>query len=159
PTETNVITWFRVPPLADDASEPIPIGWTCANTDLFVVDDEGRRVTEPGQKGELYARGVTVAQGYWGDPEKTGRSFIRNPFRPPFPARVCGTGAPVTFDDAGCYRLAGRRDRMIKSRGYRIELDEIEVRLYAHPGVKEAAVVAVPDELIGSRIRAFVACA
>jgi amino acid adenylation domain-containing protein len=159
PTETNVITWFRVPALPDDASEPIPVGWTCANTDLFVVDEDGRRVSEPGRKGELYARGVTVAQGYWGDPEKTGRSFVQNPFQEHFPDRVYRTGDIVTFDDAGCYRLVGRRDRMIKSRGYRIELDEIEVRLYAHPGVKEAAVVAVPDELIGSRIRAFVACA
>src|SRR5262249_55771976 len=110
-------------------------------------------------KGELYARGVTVAQGYWGDPEQTGRSFVQNPFQPHFADRVYRTGDIVTFDDAGCYRLAGRRDRMIKSRGYRIELDEIEVRLYAHPGVREAAVVAVPDALIGSRIRAFVACA
>jgi L-proline---[L-prolyl-carrier protein] ligase len=158
PTETNVITWFRVPPLPDDQTEPIPIGWTCANTDIFVVDEEGRRVTEPGLKGELYARGVTVAQGYWGDPEKSGRSFIQNPFQPHFPDRAYRTGDIVTFDEAGCYRLIGRRDRMIKSRGYRIELDEIEVVLHAHPEVKEAAVVAVPDEMMGNRIRAFVAC-
>jgi acyl-coenzyme A synthetase/AMP-(fatty) acid ligase len=52
----------------------------------------------------------------------------------------------------------GRRDRMVKSRGYRIELDEIEAVLYAHPDVKEAAVVALPDDEIGARIRAFLAC-
>jgi amino acid adenylation domain-containing protein len=125
PTETNVITWFRVPPLADDQNEPIPIGWPCANTDIFVVDEEGRRVTEPGRKGELYARGVTVAQGYWGDPEKTGRSFIQNPFQPHFPDRAYRTGDIVSLDEAGCYRLIGRRDRMIKSRGHRIEPGEI----------------------------------
>jgi amino acid adenylation domain-containing protein len=156
PTETNVITWFRVPPLSDDQTESIPIGWTCANTEIFVVDDEGRRVTETGVEGELYARGVTVAQGYWGDMEKTGRAFVQNPFETHFGDRVYRTGDIVALGEDGCYRLVGRRDRMIKSRGYRIELDEIEVVLYAHPDVKEAAVVAVPDEIIGNRIRAFV---
>lgn len=158
PTETNVITWYEVPPLPEGQEEPIPIGWTCANTDLFLVDDAGARVTAAGVQGELYARGVTVAQGYWGDPEKTAKGFVQNPFEKHFGDRAYRTGDIVVLGEDGSYRLVGRRDRMIKSRGYRIELDEIEVVLYAHPLVKEAAVVAVPDEMMGNSIKAFVSC-
>jgi len=158
PTETNVITWYRVPPLSEGQDEPIPIGRPCANTDVLVVDESGNRIEEVGVEGELYARGPTLAQGYWGDAEKTARSFVQNPFQPHWSERVYRTGDIVAWQPDGNLRLIGRRDRMIKSRGYRIELDEIESVLYAHPGVKEAAVVAVPDEMIGSRILAFVAC-
>jgi acyl-coenzyme A synthetase/AMP-(fatty) acid ligase len=63
----------------------------------------------------------------------------------------------VILDEDGVnWRFVGRRDHMIKSRGYRIELGEIEAALYGHEGVKEAAVVAIPDELIGSRLKAFI---
>jgi acyl-coenzyme A synthetase/AMP-(fatty) acid ligase len=57
----------------------------------------------------------------------------------------------------GNYYFMGRRDSMIKSRGYRIELGEIESALLSHPSVKEAVAVAVPDDIVGSRIRAVVA--
>jgi len=57
----------------------------------------------------------------------------------------------------GNFYFLGRRDSMIKSRGYRIELGEIESALLSHPGVREAAVLAVPDEIVGNRIRAVVA--
>jgi amino acid adenylation domain-containing protein len=157
PTETNVITWYQVPPLPPEQTAPIPIGWTCANTDLFLVDDDGRLVTSAGAEGELCARGVTVAQGYWGDPARTSRTFVQNPFEEHFADRVYRTGDIVTLGEDGAWRLVGRRDRMIKSRGYRIELDEIEVVLHANEAVKEAAVIGVPDELIGTRIRAFLA--
>ena len=52
--------------------------------------------------------------------------------------------------------FVGRRDHMIKSRGYRIEIGEVESAFYRHEHVKEAAVVAIPDDLMGSRLRAFV---
>ena len=67
------------------------------------------------------------------------------------------TGDIVTVGDDGNFYFQGRRDSMIKSRGYRIELGEIESALLDHPGVREAAVFAVPDEVIGNRIRAVVA--
>jgi amino acid adenylation domain-containing protein len=158
PTETNVITWYRVPPLPEDESAPIPIGRACANTDLLIVADDGSRVTEPGREGELCARGPTVAQGYWADPERTERGFVRNPFQPAYVERVYRTGDIVSLRRDGNLLFLGRRDRMVKSRGYRIELDEIESVIYQHPQVKEAAVIAVPDEQIGSRIHAFLAC-
>jgi acyl-coenzyme A synthetase/AMP-(fatty) acid ligase len=63
----------------------------------------------------------------------------------------------VTLDEDGRnWRYIGRRDHMIKSRGYRIELGEIESALYSHPNITEAAVIPVPDDIVGNRIRAFV---
>lgn len=158
PTETNVITYYRVPAPPGEEDDPIPIGRPCANATLFVEGEAGALSGEPGVTGELIARGATVARGYWGDREKTAQLFIEDP-RDPDPAhRMYRTGDFVSLGADGNYRLLGRRDRMIKSRGYRIELDEIETVLVAHPAIREAAVVAVPDELAGNRIRAFVSC-
>ena len=157
PTETNVITCYQVPDIPPDQSKPIPIGKACENTEVFALDDRGEVVTQPGQIGELFARGSCVAQGYWGDPEKTQRSFVRNPIQPNFHDRTYKTGDLVTLDQEANYIFVGRRDHMVKSRGYRIELGEIETILYDHPDVKEAAVLAIPDDVVGNRIKAFVA--
>jgi amino acid adenylation domain-containing protein len=159
PTETNVCTYYKVQPgdLAAERAQPVPIGVPCANIEVFAVDDEGGRVTQPGREGELWVRGSCVAQGYWADPEKTARNFVRNPYQPYFDEVAYRTGDIVVLDEDGLnWRYVGRRDHMIKSRGYRIELGEIEATLYTHAGVKEAAVVAIPDELIGNRLKAFI---
>jgi amino acid adenylation domain-containing protein len=156
PTETNVITYYKVPELPAERIKPIPIGKACANIGVFALADDGAVVTGPGVEGELYSRGSCVAQGYWGDPEKTGRSFVGNHVQPHFQDRAYRTGDIVTIDEEGNYIYLGRRDHMIKSRGYRIELGEIEAALYSHPDVKEAAAIAVPDDLIGNRIKAFI---
>lgn len=61
----------------------------------------------------------------------------------------------MTEGEDGCYTYLGRRDRMVKRHGYRVELGEIEAGLYGHPKVKEAAVVAFADEQAGVSITAF----
>jgi len=159
PTETNVITSYRVPPLAIDRVAPIPIGPPCDGYEVFAVSDAGERVTTPGEGGELYAAGPCVAHGYWGDVEKTRRHFVAHPLDPGYSGRCYRTGDYVILEADGAFLFQGRRDHMIKSRGYRIELGEIETVLYSHDAVREAAVVAVPDDLIGNRIRAYVALA
>jgi amino acid adenylation domain-containing protein len=159
PTETNVCTYYQVRPedLAPERTVPVPIGIACENTEVFAVDEQGRLVVEAGKEGELWVRGSCVAQGYWGDPQKTARGFVGNPFQSHFNEAAYRTGDIVTLAEDGVNWLyVGRRDHMIKSRGYRIELGEIETALYGHPEVKEAAAVAIPDEMIGNRIKAFV---
>ena len=156
PTETNVVTYCRVPKLTPDRVKPIPIGEACANTEVFALTDGGTLVTQPGQEGELYARGSCVAQGYWGDMEKTRQNFVLNQTQPHFQEKAYRTGDLVTLDEEGNYIYLGRRDNMIKSRGYRIELGEVESVLYSHPQVTDAAVVALHDDVIGNRIHAFV---
>ena len=156
PTETNVCTYYKVERerLAD--MEKLPIGIACANTECFSVTPEGM-LAEKGEAGELYVRGPSVTYGYWADPEKTHRMVVPNHFQENFEEKMYRTGDIVTVGEDGNYYFQGRRDSMIKSRGYRIELGEIEAALLSHPGVREAAVLAVPDEVIGNRIRAVVA--
>lgn len=156
PTETNVITYYKVKKIAPDQIKPIPIGKACANMGIFALMEDGELVSKLGQEGELFARGSCVAQGYWGDVEKTRKLFVINSKQPHYEERLYKTGDIVTLDEEGNYIYLGRRDHMIKSRGYRIELGEIETALYSHPDVKEAAAVAIPDEVIGNRIKAFV---
>ena len=155
PTETNVCTAFEVPPRGPDAG-PVPIGKACANTEVFAVTSEGRRVTRPGETGELYVRGPSLMRGYWGQPAKTREALVQSPVRPEYDELVYRTGDLVTMEPAGNYRYVGRRDSMVKIRGYRVELGEIEAALYRHPAIREAAVFPVPDELLGSRLRAVV---
>jgi acyl-CoA synthetase (AMP-forming)/AMP-acid ligase II len=159
PTETNVCTYYRVQPkdLVPYRTQPVSIGIACENMEVFAVDDRGELITQPGVEGELWVRGSCVAQGYWGDPENTAQGFVPNPYQPHFDEIAYRTGDIVTLDEDGLnWIYIGRRDHMIKSRGYRIELGEIEAAMYGHPAIKEAAVVAFPDELMGNRIKAFV---
>lgn len=156
PTETNVITYYELNNIQEDRVKPVPIGKACENMEVFALDQKGNVITSPGFEGELYARGSNVAQGYWGDKDKTDRSFINNPLHDCYNEKVYKTGDVVRLDEEGNYTFIGRRDHMIKSRGFRIELGEIESVLYNHPKIIEAAVIAVPDEEIGYRINAFV---
>ena len=156
PTETNVCTCYDVPPLADDQTEPIPIGKPIPNVEVFAVTDGGG-LAPPGEAGELYVRGPTVMHGYWRDPERTARARLADRFGEDPRGYVYRTGDLVRQGEDGHYRFLGRRDSQVKSRGYRIELGEVESVLYAHPAVVEAAVIAIPDELLTNRIVAFLA--
>jgi L-proline---[L-prolyl-carrier protein] ligase len=155
PTETNVCTAFEVPSGDVDAG-PAPIGKACANTEVFAVTSDGHRVSCPGEEGELYVRGPSVMRGYWGQPEKTRAAVVPHPLREDGDEVVYRTGDLVTIDPAGDYIYLGRLDSMVKIRGYRVELGEVEAALYRHPGIREAAVLPVADELLGSRLRAFI---
>jgi len=155
PTETNVCTYYPVPPISAERTEPIPIGWPIDDVEVFAVTDGGT-LAEPGELGELYVRGTSVMQGYWGDAERTDRTLVRDPIRGELRDPVYRTGDLVQQNEDGGYRLLGRRDHQIKSRGYRIELGEIETAIYAHPRVVECAVLAVPDPMVTNRIKAFV---
>jgi acyl-CoA synthetase (AMP-forming)/AMP-acid ligase II len=97
--------------------------------------------------------------GYWGQPGKTREALVPNPFQEAYDEPVYRTGDLVTLDAGGNYLFLGRRDGMVKTRGYRVELGEVEAALYAHSAIREAAVLSVPDELLGSRLRAVIAAA
>jgi len=156
PTETNVCAYYEVEPIAPEDSAPIPIGKACTNTDLIAIDAEGKKITRPGKEGLLYARGSIVMQGYYGRPKESAACFIRNPFAVGREENLYCTGDWVTLDEKGNYLFVGRKDHMIKTRGYRVELGEIEAIMVAHPSVDEAVALAIPDEAIGNTIRAVV---
>jgi acyl-coenzyme A synthetase/AMP-(fatty) acid ligase len=95
-------------------------------------------------------------QGYFGRINETASAFIDNPLSPGRGEKIYCTGDWVTLDEDGNFLFIGRKDHMIKTRGYRVELGEIETCLYRHAEIREAVVVAIPDDLIGNKLRAFV---
>lgn len=157
PTETNVCTYYKVERERLASMDKLPIGIACENTEVFAVNDQNEIVSEAGGTGELYVRGPAVTYGYWADAEKTKKMVVPNIFQKNFEEKMYRTGDLVQLAEDGNYYFLGRRDSMIKSRGYRIELGEIETALLSHPSVKEAVAVAIPDDIVGSRINAVVA--
>ncbi len=156
PTETNVCTVHPVSTIPTADAAPLPIGRACANTEVFALSDDGVLI-EAGGTGELYVRGPTLMQGYWGKPDQSGRVLLPNPLNSERPDLVYRTGDLVRLDGAGNYHFVGRRDLQVKSRGYRIELGDIEAVLYRHPTVAEAAVIARPHEQFGCTLLGIVA--
>jgi len=155
PTETNVCTFYELPPTTPpERSDPYPIGRACTNVRCRVVDADGLTVAT-GTEGELVVTGDGVMRGYWNLPENNERAF----FVDDVGARWYRTGDVVVEDEAGDYVFRGRRDRMVKRHGYRIELAEIEAGLANYPTAREVAVVALPDAAGSVRIKAYLTIA
>ncbi len=144
PTETNVCTAYHVDEPPAEGAGPIPIGRACQNTEVFSVSDDGG-LAGVGETGELLVHGPSVMDGYWGLPERTDDALVPHPFRPESGRPAYRTGDLVRLAEDGNYHFVGRRDNMVKVRGYRVELGEVEAALYAHGDVASAAVLAVPD--------------
>jgi amino acid adenylation domain-containing protein len=164
PTEsTTVATWFCADGLT--AGElTMPIGHPIANTSVYVLD---RRLglAPVGVPGELYIGGDGLARGYLGRPELTAERFLPSPGFGGIGGigeggaggeRLYRSGDLVRRRADGAIEFLGRIDGQIKLRGFRIELGEIEVHLRNGPGVREAAVLALPDGERGLRLVAFV---
>jgi acyl-coenzyme A synthetase/AMP-(fatty) acid ligase len=127
-------------------------GIAIPNTELWIVDEHDHKLP-PDQVGQLVIRGSTVMRGYWGKPEATARKL-----RPgPLPGEsVLYTGDLCRLDEDGYLYFVGRMDDVIKSRGEKVPPKEVEDAILAIPGVREAAVIGVADELLGQAIKAFV---
>jgi amino acid adenylation domain-containing protein len=146
PAETNVCTYYHVPaPPPESTDEPVPIGRACANVEAMVVDDQGQPVPAGGV-GELLIRGAVTMRGYWGRPDLNARGFFRRPvFGGHYEDVFYRSGDLVEQLADGNLKYVGRKDRQIKTRGYRVELDEVEAALLSCPAVQEAAAYVVPD--------------
>lgn len=155
PTETNVCMYYFVESLPDDDTVTVPIGIPCAGTEVFAINERGEMI-KPCEVGELYVFTPNLMKGYWSDTAKTENVFIKEIFYPDIDKIVYRTGDLVSRDKKGNYIYIGRYDNMIKSRGYRIALEEIERILSMHPNVKEVAVIAIIDEKIGHKLKAVI---
>ncbi len=131
---------------------PGSVGVAIPGTEVWIEDEEGRRLG-PGQPGELVVRGRHVMRGYWGDAEATRRRF--RPGRLPG-ERLCYTGDVFRMDEDGYFYFVSRTGDFIKSRGEKVSPLEVENVLYGLAGVVEAAVVGVPDPILGEALKAFV---
>jgi amino acid adenylation domain-containing protein len=151
PTETNVCTYYELPKtIPPERTDPFPIGPSCEHLECKVIDVDGSTVPF-GEEGELVVRGPGVMIGYWNLPEQNAAAFHVDAEG----SRWYKTGDLVVEDKNDGYIFHGRRDRMVKRRGYRVELGEIEAGLATHPQAKEVAVVALPDKDAGVKIKAF----
>jgi amino acid adenylation domain-containing protein len=140
PTETNVCTFFEVTEIGEYQTVPVPIGKACCGDEVWVLKDNGT-LALVGEIGELMVRGPTVMVGYWGQPALT--------------SKVYATGDLVQLQEDGNYAYLGRRDHMVKVRGYRVESGDIEVALQMHPSIHEVA-VKVSGEGINARLVAYI---
>jgi len=133
---------------------PDSIGRAIPGAEILVVREDDS-LCDPGEVGELVQRGPTVALGYWDAPEATRRVFRPHPLRPrgaPDRERVVFSGDLVRRDEEGFLYFVGRRDKMIKTLGYRVSPDEVSDVLYASGQLQECAVTAEPDRRLGSAI-------
>jgi amino acid adenylation domain-containing protein len=141
PTETNVCTSYEVRAIAHDRDVPVPIGRAASGDRVWAVTDDGSDAA-PGEEGELLVTGPTVSPGYWGR-EPHGDA----PYR---------TGDIVRVEAGGDLQYVGRRDHMVKIRGHRVELGEVEAALLTHPAIEDVAVVAAGSGT-DARLVAFIA--
>jgi amino acid adenylation domain-containing protein len=135
-------------------SRPTSVGRGMPNTEIFVVDEEGRRVP-PGVVGELVVRGSNVMLGYWNRPEETAE--VIRPGRYPW-ERVLHTGDLFRMDQEGFFYFVARKDEIIKSRGEKVSPAEVERIIHELDEVLEVAVIGVPDPILGEALKALVVC-
>ncbi|HRO27119.1 MAG TPA: AMP-binding protein, partial [Luteimonas sp.] len=147
-TESKRCTWL--PPEELDR-RPDSVGIPIPFTEAWVADDDGKPLP-PDAVGELVVRGGHVMQGYWRNPEATDKAL--KPGRYPW-EKVLHTGDLFRMDGDGFLYFVGRKDDIIKSRGEKVSPKEVENVLYALPGAREAAVVGVPDPVLGSALKAI----
>jgi long-chain acyl-CoA synthetase len=148
---TEVARTMYLPPDQVDA-RPDSSGVPLPGTELWIEDEAGQRLG-PDQVGELIVRGKNVMRGYWQAPEMTS-----NRFRPgPLPGeRVCHSGDLFRRDQEGYFYFVSRKDDIIKSRGEKVAPREVENVICSLSGVRETAVIGIPDPVMGQVIKAFV---
>jgi amino acid adenylation domain-containing protein len=140
-------------PPAQLKTRPGSVGIAIPGTEAYVVDDQGQKLPF-GSTGELVIRGPHVMKGYWENPKATQQA-LRPGSLPQ--EMVLYTGDLFRTDDEGFLYFVGRKDDIIKTRGEKVSPKEVENVLYALAGVQEAAVVGVPDPVLGFAIKAVVA--
>ncbi|MGB8643866.1 MAG: long-chain fatty acid--CoA ligase [Anaerolineae bacterium] len=133
------------------------IGLPWPDTDVKIVDAEsGTRILGTGEEGELCIRGPHIMRGYWNNPAETANT-LQVDSADPNPQPWLYTGDIATMDSDGYFRIVDRKkDVIISGGGYKVFPREVEELLYRHPSVREAAVVGIPYEKKGERVKAFV---
>ena len=147
-TECKRVTYL---PPEQLAIRPASVGRGMPNEEVWLVDEQGKRLPN-GCTGELVIRGSNVMRGYWGRPEQTAERL-----RPgPYPGEmVLYSGDIFRTDEEGYLYFVARKDDIVKSRGEKVSPKEVENVLYGLEGVQDAAVIGVPDPMLGAAIKAF----
>ena len=133
-------------------SKASSVGKAIPGTEVLLLDPSGAPVG-PDQEGTLYVRGQHVMQGYWNKPEQT-EQMLRTDIVAG--EKVLCTNDRFIMDSEGLLYFRGRTDEIIKTRGEKVSPIEVENVLHSMPGIKEAAVIGIPDPVEGQVIKAFV---
>ncbi|HET8846170.1 MAG TPA: amino acid adenylation domain-containing protein, partial [Ktedonobacteraceae bacterium] len=141
PTETTI--WSTIAEIKEE-DQRITIGRPIANTSVYILDEHFQPVPI-GVPGLLYIGGAGLARGYFHLPVLTAERFTPDPFSQQPGSRLYCTGDVARYQTDGCIDYLGRQDHQVKLRGYRIELEEIEVWLRAYSDVSEAAIIVRED--------------
>jgi long-chain acyl-CoA synthetase len=149
--QTECIRASYLPP-SQAHTRPRSVGMGIPNQEVYVVDEAGNRAG-PGVTGQLVVRGSQLMQGYWKMPEKTAEKL--KPGEAPG-STVLMTGDLFTTDEEGYLFFVSRQDDIIKTRGEKVSPKEVEEVLYRLDAVAEAAVVGVPDDVLGAVIKAAI---
>lgn len=148
-TECKRVSYLE-PELIHD--KPDSVGKAIPGTEIYLLSPEGEPVA-PGEHGILYVRGPHVMVGYWKRPEQS--EHMLKPGRLPGERVLC-THDWFRMDDEGFLYFVGRSDDIIKTRGEKVSPVEVENVLHGIDGIREAAVIGIPDPLLGQAIRAYV---
>jgi len=132
---------------------PESVGIAIPGTEAYVVRENGERAA-PGEVGELVIRGAHVMKGYWGDEAATARALRPGPYAW---EKVLHTGDLFRADEDGYLYFVSRKDDIIKTRGEKVSPKEVENVIYEIAGVREVAVIGVPDPILGQAVKAIVA--
>jgi long-chain acyl-CoA synthetase len=143
-SESSPVASFNHP---DRERKPGSIGTPIEGVEMKVVDEDGSEVPQ-GDVGEIVIRGHNIMKGYWNRPDATEET-IRDGW--------LHTGDLGNVDEEGYFFIVDRKKDMIIRGGYNVYPREIEEVLYEHPGVREAAVVAIPHDEYGEEVGAAVA--
>ncbi|WP_244131951.1 non-ribosomal peptide synthase/polyketide synthase [Burkholderia plantarii] len=154
PSETHVTIAFALPEDVEAWATLPPIGRPIANTRVYLLDAHGQPVPH-GVVAEIHVGGAQVARGYLNRAGLTAERFVRDPFGDDPHACLYRTGDLGRWREDGSLDYLGRNDHQVKVRGFRVELGEIEARLEALDGVKDAVVVARGDAAGGQRLVAY----
>ncbi len=153
PTEGTV--WATVSKIEQNAAKQIPIGSAIANTQIYILDKQGRPVPF-GVSGEMFIGGTGITRGYLDLPAMTAEKFVPDQFGSIDGSRLYRTGDRARCRPGGQIDFLGRFDQQVKLRGYRIELGEIESVLSKHPQVEEAVCLVHQVAQGDERLLAFV---
>ena len=130
----------------DPVSGALAIGAPCCNVRVWIAD-ENDHPAPIGEAGEIVVSGPSIVPGYWEKPAETVAAMRIDGFR---------TGDVAFMDEKGWFYLVDRKKDMIVASGFKVWPREVEDVLYAHPAVREAAVVGVPDAYRGETVKAVV---
>jgi acyl-CoA synthetase (AMP-forming)/AMP-acid ligase II len=132
--------------------KPNSVGKPIPGTEVFLLSSEGKLVS-PGETGTLYVRGPHVMAGYWNKDELT-KEMLKPGLIPG--ERILCAHDLFKMDEEGFLYFQGRNDDIIKTRGEKVSPVEVENTIHKIKGVKEAAVIGMPDAILGESIVAFI---